>query len=58
MSKVIFIKRVKDIEAGRSSVEGCLLRDSSTRGQLKQLLQVVPIIGEPRDVKSRIGFGA
>ena len=57
-SEDIFAKGVKDIEAGRSSVKDCLIRDSSMREQLKPLLQVVPIIREPWDVKVCIDFGA
>lgn len=41
-SKDIFVKRVKDIEAGRSSMEGCLIRDSSMPEQLKPPMQAVP----------------
>jgi len=41
-SKDIFVKRVKDIEAGRFSMEVCLIIDSSMPEQLKPPMQSVP----------------
>jgi hypothetical protein len=38
-SKDIFVKHVKDIEAGRSSVEDCLDRYPFMREQLEPLLR-------------------
>ena len=38
-SKDIFVKHVKDIEAGKSSVEDCLDRYPSIRDQLEPLLR-------------------
>lgn len=48
ISKDTTVKRVKGVKAGRSSAEGCLIRDSSMREQLEQLLQVVPNNGKTR----------
>ena len=38
-SKDMFVKHVKDIEAGKSSVEDCLDRYPSVREQLEPLLR-------------------
>jgi len=38
-SKDIFVKHIKDIEAGKSSIEDCLDRYPSVREQLEPLLR-------------------
>jgi hypothetical protein len=38
-SKGIFVKHVKEIEAGKSSVEDCLDRYPAVRDQLERLLR-------------------
>jgi hypothetical protein len=52
-SKDIFVKHVKDIERGKSSVEDCLDRYPSVREQLEPLLRTALEIRKRR----RNGFG-
>ncbi len=47
-SKDIFVKHVKDIEAGKSSVEDCLDRYPSIRDQLEPLLRTALEISRRR----------
>ena len=45
----IFVKHIEDIKVDRSSIEDCLDRYPSMRGQLEPLLKIA--IREPRGVK-------
>ncbi|HJX68782.1 MAG TPA: DUF5667 domain-containing protein, partial [Dehalococcoidia bacterium] len=52
----VLVQCIEDIKAGRSSVEDCLDRYPSMRGQLEPLLRIAVAIPEPRDVKPSPGF--
>lgn len=52
----ILVQCIEDIKAGRRSIEDCLDRYPSVRGQLEPLLKIALAISEPRDVKPSPAF--
>jgi hypothetical protein len=52
----ILVQCIEDIRAGRASIEDCLNRYPSARGQLEPLLRIALEIREPPDVKPSLSF--
>ncbi|MCJ7576344.1 MAG: DUF5667 domain-containing protein [Dehalococcoidia bacterium] len=52
----ILVQCIEDIKAGRRSIEDCLDKYPSVRGQLEPLLKIALVIPEPRDVKPSSAF--
>ena len=52
----ILVQCIEDIKAGRSSIEDCLDRYSSVRGQLEPLLRIALAVPGPLDVKPSPAF--
>jgi hypothetical protein len=52
----ILVQCIEDIKAGRRSIEDCLDKYPSVRGQLEPLLKIALAIPEPRDVKPSSAF--